>query len=95
MNKKIFFTVTIIIMFIGGIGFGVSLASEAKKSFDIERIGPDQTREKVQSGEALLVCSYNDEKCEPLLMEGAMLRSALEAKLPSFPKNQEIIFYCG
>lgn len=95
MIKNTFISVMVIIVLIGWIGLGVSLASETKKSVEIERIGPDQTREKVQSGDALLVCSYADDKCKPLLMEGALLRSELEAKLPSLPKDKEIIFYCG
>jgi hypothetical protein len=61
----------------------------------VDRISAEQARVKVQSGEALLVCAYEDSKCERLLLEGAMLKSALESKLPSLPKDQEIIFYCG
>ena len=74
---------------------GVSFASETKTALRIERIGPEQTRQSVQSGEALLVCSYNDEKCKGLLLEGAMLRSELESRLASLPRDREIIFYCG
>ena len=95
MQKNIFVTVMIVTALLFGMGLDVSFASQTKKALDIERIGPDQTREKVQSGDALLVCSYNDDKCKPLLLEDAILLSAFEAKLPSLPKNQEIIFYCG
>lgn len=69
--------------------------SETKGAATIERIGPEETRMKVQTGAALLVCAYDDNKCEKMLLEGAMLRSQFEVKLPSIPKDQEIIFYCG
>ncbi|MFC1821893.1 hypothetical protein ACFL9T_04240 [Thermodesulfobacteriota bacterium] len=72
-----------------------SIASQNKAEGKIERIGPEQTRQNVQSGKALLVCSYDDEKCKPLLLEGALLRSDFESKLSSLKKDQEIIFYCG
>ena len=69
--------------------------SETKGAATIERIGPKETRMKVQTGVALLVCSYEDSKCENILVEGAMLRSQFEAKLPAISKDQEIIFYCA
>ena len=69
--------------------------SEKKGAAAIERIGPEETRMKVQKEAAVLVCAYEDNKCEKMLLEGAMLRSQFEAKLPSISKDQEIIFYCG
>jgi len=95
MKKNTFVLGMFVTALICGMNLGVSFASQAKIPLDIERIGPDETREKVQSGDALLVCSYNDDKCKPLLLEDAILRSEFEAKLPSLPKDQEIIFYCG
>ena len=70
-------------------------ASETKSDIPIERISPEKTRSKVLSGQAILVCSYDDNKCKKVLMEGALMKSEFEQKLPSLPKNQEIIFYCG
>ena len=70
-------------------------ASGTKGASDIERISVEDARTRVQAGKALLVCSYGDGKCKGLLLEGGMLRSAFESKLPSLPKDQEIIFYCG
>jgi hypothetical protein len=55
----------------------------------------DDARARVQAGKAILVCSYGDTKCKGVLLEGAMLRSEFEKKLPSLPMDQEIIFYCG
>jgi hypothetical protein len=72
-----------------------SFASETKGAASIERITPGEARTKVQAGKALLVCSYEDKKCKKILLEGAMLRSELEGRLPSLSKDQEIIFYCG
>jgi hypothetical protein len=69
--------------------------SETKGAASIERISPEDTRSKVQAGKALLVCSYEDKKCKTMLLEGALLRSEFEEKIPILPKDQEIVFYCG
>jgi hypothetical protein len=61
---------------------------------DIERIGVDEARRKVQAGQALLVCAYDDEeKYNKLKLEGAISLRALEAGRPA--KQQELIFYCA
>jgi len=70
-------------------------ASGTKGPDSIERISVEEARTKVQAGKALLVCSYGDKKCKGMLLEGAILRSEFEKKLPHLPKDQEIIFYCG
>jgi hypothetical protein len=50
----------------------------------------------VQSGEALLVCAYdNESKCDTMKLDGAISFGAFEAKAPSLLKNLEIIFYCA
>ena len=72
-----------------------ALASATKGAASIERISPEDTRSKVQAGEALLVCSYEDEKCKDILLEGAMLLSEFEDRVPVLPKDLGIIFYCG
>ena len=47
-------------------------------------------------GKALLVCAYADEvKCGWMRFDGSITLSELEARLPSLPRDQEIIFYCG
>jgi hypothetical protein len=93
MYKKVF----VVFLFTLAICFNpvVSMASQTKEAVQIERISPEQARERVQSGEAILVCSYEDSKCKDILLEEAMLRSAFESKLGSLQKDQEIIFYCG
>jgi hypothetical protein len=71
------------------------MAGSTKAVADMNRINPDEAREKVKSGEALLVCAYGDNKCKSILFEGALLRSEFESKLDTLPKTQEIIFYCS
>lgn len=60
------------------------------------RITPSETRQKVISGQALLVCAYDDpEKFKKNHLEGALSFSELLAKLSALDKSQEIIFYCA
>ena len=74
---------------------GASWASDTKGDMPIERISPEETRQLVESGQALLVCSYADDSCKSKLLQGALLKSELEQRLASLPKDQLIIFYCG
>jgi hypothetical protein len=61
---------------------------------DIKRVGVEEARSRVQAGQALLVCAYDDEqKCNKITLEGAISLRNLEARRPS--KQQEIIFYCA
>ncbi len=62
---------------------------------EIERVSVSATRTRMMQDGALLVCSYADSRCQKILFKGALLRSDLEARLPSLPMNQEIIFYCS
>ena len=60
------------------------------------RISPEQTRRKVTSGSALLVCAYDDEeKCKKLHLEGSISLTEFKFKCSALAKNQEIIFYCA
>ena len=49
----------------------------------IDRISVEESRAKAQSAEALLVCSYGDDSCKDMLVEGGILKSEFEKKLPS------------
>lgn len=63
---------------------------------DVARVGPEEARRKVETGEAILVCAYDDEeKCRDLHLEGAIHMQELEEKLPEIPKEKELIFYCA
>ena len=63
---------------------------------EVPRVDPAAARGRVQRGEALLVCAYDDAaKCESLRLEGAITLEELTARLASLPKDQELIFYCA
>jgi len=63
---------------------------------DVPRIDVHEARRKVQAGEALLVCAYEDPaKCRQLPLEGAMPLSELEGRAGSIAKDREIVFYCA
>ncbi len=70
-------------------------ASLTNQETAVKRIGAEEARAEVDSGKALLVCSYDDGKCKSMLLKGAMLRSTFEGKVSSLPMDQEIIFYCN
>jgi len=60
------------------------------------RITPEETFQKLQAGKALLVCAYDtEEQFRNLQLDGAISLSEFRVKLPSLPKDQEIIFYCA
>lgn len=88
---KIYLLVCISILAAAGI-WGIHGNADAA---EIERISPEAARVEVQSGRALLVCAYDDDACRPALLEGAILRSELESRLPDLEKDRTIIFYCG
>jgi len=60
------------------------------------RISAELAREKSMSGEALLVCAYEDaDQFEKHHLEGAMTWQTFESRLPELPRGQSIIFYCA
>ena len=62
----------------------------------VQRISPREARQKVQQGEALLVCAYDSmEKFSQMSLEGAISLDAFRGRLAEFPRNREIIFYCA
>lgn len=62
----------------------------------VKRVKPAEAREKVTSGQALFVCSYESgDLCERNRLEGSIPVQELVKRLPSLPKTQEIIFYCA
>lgn len=63
---------------------------------EVKRIPPLEVKARVNAGEALFVCAYDDEeKCRQLRLEGAISLKELEPRLPSLSESQEIIFYCA
>ena len=75
----------------------MSLSDQSSTPGEVGRIGVTDARNNTKSGSALLVCSYDDETCKGkgVLLEGAILLSDFEKKLPSLAKDREIIFYCA
>ena len=60
------------------------------------RISQEDTRQRVVSGEALLVCAYDDEeKFRTMHLEGAISFREFINQADSLSKGQEIIFYCA
>ena len=60
------------------------------------RISPQEARQKVIAGQALLICAYDDaDKFTTHHLEGALSFSEFRARLPGLAKNQEMIFYCA
>jgi hypothetical protein len=61
-----------------------------------QRMSPQEVRNKVQSGKALLVCGYEEDvKFNKMKLEGGISLNEFEKRIPELPKEQEIIFYCG
>lgn len=62
---------------------------------NVRRISPSEAYDDMEVG-ALLVCAYDDEaKCQKMNLEGSLTLQELEKRLPSLPKDQEIVFYCA
>lgn len=60
------------------------------------RISPEETRKRVLSGSALLVCAYDDdEKFKRNQLEGAISFKEFKMRSGSLAKGKEIIFYCA
>ena len=60
------------------------------------RIPPQTVREQTTSGQALLVCAYDDEnKFKANHLDGAISFAEFKSKMPTLPKDQRIIFYCA
>jgi len=60
------------------------------------RVSPQEVRDKVTAGSALLVCAYDDEgKFERNHLEGAISLDEFRSRLSSLAKDQEIVFYCA
>jgi hypothetical protein len=59
-----------------------------------ERISVEETRRRLLAGEPLLlVCVYPDASYRRSNLEGSMSMSSFLGRLPSLPKDAEIVFY--
>ena len=62
----------------------------------VERLDPNAARREVSGGRALLVCAYDDrQRCRSMMLDGAIDMDELQGRLPTMPKDQPMIFYCG
>jgi len=58
------------------------------------RISPQEARNKIVSGQALLVCAYEDEeKFRRVHLQGAISLQEFKNRLPNLSREQEIVFY--
>jgi len=63
---------------------------------EVPRVTPEEIYPKLRSGEALLVCAYDDEaKFKRLQLKGAISLAELTSLRPTLPKDREIVFYCA
>jgi uncharacterized protein (TIGR02284 family) len=62
----------------------------------VDRIGPREARQRVESGVAMLVCAYDsDDKFQEYHLEGAISLHEFETRADAIPKDRELIFYCA
>jgi hypothetical protein len=60
------------------------------------RVTPEEIYPRVQSGETLLVCAYDDEaKFRRMRLQGAISFAEFTSRLPTLPQDREIVFYCA
>ncbi|MRR35972.1 ArsR family transcriptional regulator [bacterium] len=60
------------------------------------RMSPEQAYQNVKAGQAILVCAYDDEATfQKMRLDMAISFGEFRRRLPSLPKDQEIIFYCA
>jgi rhodanese-related sulfurtransferase len=63
---------------------------------EVQRIDPEEAREHVRSGQALLICAYDDEtKWDRMRLEGSVSLRELESEAAALPRDRELIFYCA
>jgi hypothetical protein len=61
-----------------------------------KRVTSQEIYPKVQSGETLLVCAYDDDaKFRRLRLKGAISFAEFKFRLPTLPQDQGIVFYCA
>jgi hypothetical protein len=81
---------------VGGTCDAASFPARRCVMAEVARISAEDARRKVQSGQALLVCAYEDEaKCGSMRLEGAMTLAEFKREMASLPKDREIILYCA
>jgi hypothetical protein len=60
------------------------------------RIPPEEARQKVSDGDAIMVCAYeNEDKFNKMHLDGAISMNEFKSRLSSLSREMEIIFYCA
>jgi hypothetical protein len=63
---------------------------------EVPRVTPAEIYPKLRSGEALLVCAYeNEAKFQRFHLEGAISLEEFKSLRPNLPRDREIVFYCA
>ena len=63
---------------------------------EARRVDAYEARERVQSGEALLVCAYQKEaQFRAARLEGAISKAEFDADRAALSPKTELIFYCA
>ena len=63
---------------------------------DVKRITPAETAKLVDSGQALLICAYEDEKTYASMnLKGSISIHEFRERRGSLAKDKTLIFYCA
>jgi len=60
------------------------------------RVSAQEVREKTHSGDAMLVCAYDDDaKCKEFNLEDSMTLTKFKSASEEMDKSKEVFFYCA
>jgi hypothetical protein len=59
------------------------------------RMSADRARQAIEAGKGVLVCAYDEEKCQRFMFEGALTAKQLEERRATLPEDASILFYCA
>ena len=60
------------------------------------KIDAQQVQDRLSSGDALLVCAYEDEqKCRSMRFGGALTLQEFERRKPTLDRSGDILLYCA
>jgi hypothetical protein len=63
---------------------------------EVTRVTPEEIYPRLRSGEALLVCAYDDEaKFQRHQLAEAISFTEFQSLRPTLPQDREIVFYCA
>jgi len=99
-DRRILCTLSLLIMaavlFMGTVPATAQQAQLEGAIIAAPRISPQDAYRQMSSGQAILVCAYEDEtKCNTMMLQGAISLKEFESRLPNLKKDQPIIFYCA